>query len=83
MTWLFERTIECAAWVAMIVAWVAAVITVYWLVQWFGTLRTEADPDLLWKSAQSATACVAFSVALGVLACIDRFIFDADEVPKR
>jgi ABC-type spermidine/putrescine transport system permease subunit II len=53
-----------------------------WLVKWAGTLRTEADWDLLWQSAEAATACVAFSIALGVLACIDHFLFDADTAGK-
>jgi hypothetical protein len=82
MAWLFERTTEFAAWVALIVAWVSAVLALVWLVQFAGTLRTEADWDLLWQSAEAATACVGFSVALGVLACIDRFLFDADEAGK-
>lgn len=79
MSWLFERTIELAAWVAMIVAWISAGLMIWRFVDWVGTLRTEGDPELLWQSAQSAMAFVGFSVALGALACIDRFIFDADE----
>lgn len=84
MQWLFERTIEIAAWVAMIVAWVAAVLAAVWLVRWFGTLHTDpaapwGDVELLRCSAKAAGAFVGFAVALGVLACIDRFIFDADE----
>ena len=79
MLWLFERTIELAAWVAMIVAWVSAVCASIWLVQWFGTLRTEADFELLLASGRGAASFVGFSIALGTLACIDRFIFDADE----
>jgi hypothetical protein len=82
MAWLFERTIEIAAWVAMIVAWVSAVLAVKWLVQWFGTLQTGADYELLRHSTWAATSFVGFSVALGVLACVDRFIFDADEQAK-
>lgn len=84
MQWLFERTIEIAAWVAMIVAWISAVLAAVWLVRWFGTLGTDpAEPwgnlSLLRDSAKAAGAFVAFAVALGVLACVDRFIFDADE----
>jgi hypothetical protein len=78
MTWLFERTIELAAWVAMVVAWVAAVLAAIWIVRWFGTLKTGAENELLWNSARAATAFVGFAVALGVLASIDRFIFDSD-----
>lgn len=87
MRWLFERTIEIAAWVAMILAWVLAVLAAVWLVRWFGTLRTDpAEPwgniDLLCDSAKAAGGFVGAAVALGVLACIDRFIFDADEHPR-
>ena len=74
-----ERTIEIAAWVAMVVAWVSAVLSAMWLVQWFATLKTGADYELLRCSGKAAGAFVGFAVALGVLACIDRFIFDADE----
>ena len=79
MTWLFERTTEFAAWVALVVSWVSAILALVWLVKWAGTLRADTDWDLLWQSAEAATACVAFALALGVLACIDRFLFDADE----
>lgn len=84
MQWLFERTIEIAAWVAMIVAWVLAVLSAIWLVRWFGTLGTDpAEPwgnvALLRDSAKSAGGFVGFATALGILACIDHFIFDAGE----
>jgi hypothetical protein len=82
MTWLFERTTEFAAWVALVVSWICAILALVWLVKWAGTLRADADWDLLWQSAEAATACVAFAVALGVLACIDRFLFDADTAGK-
>jgi hypothetical protein len=86
MQWLFERTIEIAAWVAMIVAWVSAVLSAVWLVRWFGTIGYDAqpwgDPEVLRDSAKAAGAFVGFAVALGVLACIDRFMFDADEKTK-
>ena len=39
----------------------------------------DPDFDLLRDSAKAAGAFVGFAVALGVLACIDRFIFDEDE----
>ena len=79
MAWLFERTIEFAAWVAMIVAWISAVLMIKWLIAWFGTLQTGADQVYLRDAAKAAGAFVGFSVALGALACVDRFIFDADE----
>ncbi len=78
MVWLFERTVEFAAWVAMIVAWVSAVVAAVWLVRWFGTLRTTPDFELLRDTAKAAGAFVGFSIALGILACIDRFLFDAE-----
>jgi hypothetical protein len=82
MRWLFERTIELAAWTAMIAAWISAVLCVWWLVDWFGSFRTQVDYELLRESGKAAAAFVGFSVALGALACIDRFIFDADEPAK-
>jgi hypothetical protein len=79
MAWLFERTIEVAAWLAMIVAWVSAGLAVFWFVKWCGTLQLDfPDHALLLDSARAAAACVGFSVALGALACVDRFIYDAD-----
>ena len=82
MQWLFERTIEIAAWVAMIVAWVMGVLAAVWLVQWFATLKTGADYELLQCSGKAAAAFVGSSIGLGVLACIDRFLFDADQAPR-
>jgi hypothetical protein len=79
MAWLFERTIEVAAWIAMIAAWVSAGFAVTWLVRWFGTVQTGPDFELLVHCGRAAAACVGFSVALGALACVDRFIYDADE----
>jgi hypothetical protein len=87
MRWLFERTIEIAAWVAMIVGWVAAALAAVWFVQWCGTLQT--DPALPWGntqllecSAKAAGAFVGFALAVGLLACIDHFLFDADQKVK-
>lgn len=80
MAWLFERTVECAAWVAMIVAWVSLGLAVVYLVRWFGTLQTQPDHEMIRDSAKAAGAFVGFSLALGGLACIDRFLFDADEL---
>lgn len=79
MAWLFERTVECAAWVAMIVAWASFALAVYWFVRWCGTLQSGGDPELIRDAAKAAGAFVGFSVALGALACVDRFLFDADE----
>ena len=82
MAWLFERTIEVAAWMAMVAAWVAAGLTVYGLVIVFpapGMRMTPSTWPLLVEPGEAAGACVAFAVALGALACVDRFIYDADE----
>jgi O-antigen/teichoic acid export membrane protein len=79
MAWLFERTIELAAWVAMIVAWVSAVLAAIWIVRWFGSLKTGAENELLWDSARAAAGFVGSALALALLAAIDRFIFDADQ----
>jgi hypothetical protein len=79
MAWLFERTIEIAAWIAMIAAWVAAGITIYGLVVFFRTAYDDSiQLSLLVETGKAAGACVAFSVGLGALACVDRFIYDAD-----
>ena len=80
MAWLFERTIEFAAWIAMFASWAAAVMMVRHFLLWVGTLQTEADHTLLCECCKSAAVMVGFAVGLGALACVDRFIFDADEV---
>ena len=83
MAWLFERTVEVAAWIAMAAAWVAAGLTVYGLVEFFRTWQTEAfSVSLLVDTGKVAGACVGFAVALGALACVDRFIYDADELGR-
>jgi len=84
MAWLFERTVEVAAWIAMAAAWVAAGLTVYGLVEFFRTWQTEAfSVSLLVDTGKVAGACVGFAVALGALACVDRFIYDADELGRK
>ena len=80
MAWLFERTIEFAAWIAMFASWAAAVMMVRSFLQWVATLQTEADHSLLCDCGKSGAVMVGFAVALGALACVDRFIFDVDEV---
>lgn len=79
MAWLFERTVELAAWVAMIVAWIALGLAIYWMGKWIGTLQSEVNHEYLRDAAKCAGAFVGFSLALGGLACVDRFLFDADE----
>lgn len=83
MAWLFERTVEVAAWMAMVAAWVAAAVTVYGLVVFFRTWQSDSmNLGLLADTGRAAGACVAFAVGLGALACVDRFIYDADEVKR-
>lgn len=79
MAWLFERTIEVAAWIAMLATWVAAALTVQALVIFFQAWSAEGSLNLalLTQAGHSAGACVAFAAALGALACVDRFIYDA------
>jgi hypothetical protein len=79
MAWLFERTVEVAAWMAMVAAWVAAAITIYGLVVFFRTWQADSlSLALLADVGRAAGACVGFAVALGALACVDRFIYDAE-----
>jgi len=79
MAWLFERTVEAAAWVALVVAWASLGFALYWLYGFVATWRSEPDFALLRDAAKAAGAFVGFAVALGALACVDRFLFDADE----
>lgn len=80
MAWLFERTVEVAAWVAMVAAWVAAAVTVYGLVVFLKAWQADSiNLGLLADTGRAAGACVAFAVGLGALACVDRFIYDSDK----
>jgi len=81
MEWLFERMIELAAWVAFILGLFFLCEAVWMLVQWFIN-RSDVDSTLfLMNSAQAAGAFVASALAVGALACIDRYVFDFDD-PK-
>ncbi len=84
MAWLFERTVEFAAWVSLVVAWASLGMAVWYFGQWVTTFRVDSDPyvatELIRNAAYSAGAFVGFAVALGALACVDRFLFDAGEV---
>ena len=96
MAWLFERTVETAAWVALVVAWSSLALAVVWMFQFIGTLGTDPstvvegaaratggpDYSLLRDATKAAGAFVGFSLALGGLACVDRFLFDADDQPS-
>jgi len=76
MDWLFERMIELAAWVAFILGIVLLCDSVWMLVLWAKSFREAADTELLAQSGLSAGAFVLSSLALGALACIDRYVFD-------
>lgn len=79
MAWLFERTVEVAAWVAMLVAWASLALAVWWFFLFIATLGSDPDYQLLRDGTKAAGAFVGFALALGGLACVDRFLFDADE----
>lgn len=79
MVWLFERTIEAAAWVAFVAAWISVGLTIYWFYLFLATWRADVDYGLLQDAAISSGAVVAFALGLGGLACVDRFLFDADD----
>lgn len=80
MAWLFERTIELAAWVAFMLGLASLIDSVYLLVQVFNAWRI-GDPtgDLLFNCGRAAALFVLFALAMGALACIDRYVFDAPE----
>lgn len=79
MAWLFERTVEAAAWVALVVAWASLGFAIYWFYWFMATLNGEPDYAMLRDAAKACGAFVGFALALGGLACVDRFLFDADE----
>jgi hypothetical protein len=82
MAWLFERVIELAAWVAFILGLVFLAGAVYYFVHGVSAWMNEGgqeSADLLIQSAIAASAFVLSIVAMGILACIDHYVFDADE----
>jgi hypothetical protein len=84
MAWLFERMIELAAWVAFILGLVFLAGAGYFLFQgvvlWWNGNAVEA-PDLLVQACLSASWFVLSALAVGALACIDRYVFDLPEPP--
>jgi hypothetical protein len=82
MAWLFERMVELAAWVALILGLVFLSGAVYYFILgvrvWMSDGGEESS-DLLIQSAIAAAAFVLSIVAMGVLACIDHYVFDADD----
>jgi hypothetical protein len=77
MAWLFERTIELAAWVALAVAYICLADAIYLFIQWVRLwMNDETSPRLIYQAGQAAGGFVLFSLAMGALACIDRYVFD-------
>jgi hypothetical protein len=77
MAWLFERMIELAAWVAFILGVICLIDSGYELVQWFmARWNGEMAPELLYQSGRAAGGFVLSALAMGALACIDRYVFD-------
>jgi hypothetical protein len=85
MAWLFERMIELAAWVAFILAIAFLASAGYFLVLvallWWNGNGAEAQDPLI-QAAVAASAFVLSALAMGGLACIDRYVFDLPEPPK-
>ena len=84
MAWLFERMIELAAWVAFIIGVAFLVSAIVFFAQavklWWGGNIVEA-PDPLLQAAIAASWFVLSALAVGALACIDRYVFDLPEPP--
>jgi hypothetical protein len=79
MAWLFERVIELAAWVALILALVFLASGGYYFFQgvmlwWTG--NGAESPPLLVQARESAVWFVLSALGMGALACIDRYVFD-------
>jgi hypothetical protein len=81
MAWLFERMIETAAWVAFILGFVFLCEAAWMLVQWVQHMNVDGGTDFLRQSCQAAASFVASALAMGALACVDRYVFDIDD-PK-
>ncbi|QDS97343.1 hypothetical protein [Adhaeretor mobilis] len=90
MEWLFERMIELGAWFAFVLGVIFAGGALWNLLWWaIGLFGGEADltfaekmafqQGLLITAAQAAIGFIFSAMALGVLACIDRYVFDVPE----
>ena len=79
MDWLFERTIELAASVAFLLCVVSLCDAAWMLFQWGRDFRGEGSANYLAQSGQAAIKFVGSALALGFLACIDRYVFDLPE----
>ena len=79
MAWLFERMIELGAWVAFAlgIAFLGAAgyLLVVAVQLWLSGNGAEA-PDVLVQAALAAGGFVLSALAVGALACIDRYVFD-------
>ena len=80
MEWLFERTIELAAWVALLMSIALFGTLVVTLGIWIGSLWNAPDHAMLQLALYAAAGFVGFALALGGLASIDRYVFDLGEV---
>jgi hypothetical protein len=76
MAWLFERMIETAAWVAFILGIIFLCEAVWLLVEWARNMGEEGAVNYLRQSGTAAASFVASALAMGLLACIDRYVFD-------
>ena len=84
MDWLFERTIELAAWVAFVLGVIFFCDAVWMFVLWVQNLGggdvNPVDPGgFLAQSGQAAIKFVGAALAMGILACIDHYVFDMPE----
>ncbi len=85
MDWLFERTIELGAWVAFILCAIFLCDSVYMLYQWVmsfsggDAVNAVDSSQFLTNSGQAAAKFVGAAVAMGILACIDHYVFDLPE----
>ncbi len=79
MDWLFERTIELAAWVAFILCLLFFCDAVWMLLQWGISGAEGSAANYFAQSSQAAIKFVGSALALGFLACIDRYVFDLPE----
>ena len=79
MDWLFERIIELAAWVAFIFCIVLLLEAVWMLVHWVRNYGDNVGLEYLAQAGESAAGFVLSALALGCLACIDRYVFDTPE----
>lgn len=82
MDWLFERTIELAAWVAFVLGVIFLCDSIYMLYLWVqnfsggDAVNAVDNSQFLANSGQAAAKFVGAAIAMGILACIDHYVFD-------